>query len=175
MSASVRVYFKKEIRLDRLSFQQQDMLKLGTVATAAVKNRVRAAQGPNDGPAKPLAVGYAKFKSRRGLKNRRDLWGTGFALSGQLTRAKKRPKVGKRFIGHMLDDLRVRTVTGDTVRIGLSQFAARAKGLANQLREPWLVLSPSNRAAVNNAWGLIFAEKVKRLARVVSVSLGKAA
>ena len=42
--ASVRVYQKKEIRLDRLNFHQTQMFKLGTVGVAAVRNRLAAAQ-----------------------------------------------------------------------------------------------------------------------------------
>ncbi|MBZ5726319.1 MAG: hypothetical protein LAP87_15135 [Acidobacteriia bacterium] len=51
---SVRVYQKKQIRLDRLNFRQTQMFKIGNVGVAAVKNRLAAAQGPDDGAAKPL-------------------------------------------------------------------------------------------------------------------------
>jgi hypothetical protein len=51
---SVRVYQKKQIRLDRLNFRQTQMFKIGNVGVATVKNRLAAAQGPDDGLAKPL-------------------------------------------------------------------------------------------------------------------------
>jgi len=54
---SVRIYQKKEIRLDRLNFRQTQMFKIGTVGVAAVKNRLAAAQGPADSSAKPLTRG----------------------------------------------------------------------------------------------------------------------
>ena len=44
---SIRVYQKKQIRLDRLSFRQTQMFKIGNVGVAAVKNRLAAAQGPS--------------------------------------------------------------------------------------------------------------------------------
>jgi hypothetical protein len=50
---SVRVFQKKQIRLDRLNFRQQQTLKIGTVGVAAVKNRLAASQGPDDGAAIP--------------------------------------------------------------------------------------------------------------------------
>jgi hypothetical protein len=41
--ASVRIYQKKEARLDRLSVRQAQMFKIGNVGLAAVKNRLAAA------------------------------------------------------------------------------------------------------------------------------------
>jgi hypothetical protein len=41
--ASVRVFYKKQIRIDRMNFGQQSMFKIGTVGVAAVKNRLAAA------------------------------------------------------------------------------------------------------------------------------------
>jgi len=78
---SVRVYLKKEVRIDRLNFRQQQMLKIGTVGVAAVKNRLAAAQGPNDGAAKPLSKRYAIWKTKLGKGNRRNL-----VLSGDMLR-----------------------------------------------------------------------------------------
>ncbi len=78
---SVRVYQKKEIRLDRLSFRQNQMFKIGTVGVAAVKNRLAASQGPNDGAAKPLSKRYAIWKTKLGKGNRRNL-----ILSGDMLR-----------------------------------------------------------------------------------------
>src|SRR5579884_891005 len=77
---TVSIYFKKQMRLDRLNFNQMQMFKLGTVAVANVINRVTAALGPDDTPAKPLQKGYAIQKTRRGLGNRRNLTYTGDML-----------------------------------------------------------------------------------------------
>ena len=64
--ASIRIYQKKQIRLDRLSFRQSQMFKIGNVGVAAVKNRLAASQGPSDGPAKPLTKQYAIWKTKTG-------------------------------------------------------------------------------------------------------------
>ena len=43
---SVRVYQKKQLRLDLLNFRQRQMYELGNAGVAAVKARLAAAQGP---------------------------------------------------------------------------------------------------------------------------------
>jgi hypothetical protein len=63
---SVRIYQKKQIRLDRLSFPQAQMFKVGNVGVATVKNRMAAAQGPTDSSAKPLTKRYAIWKTKIG-------------------------------------------------------------------------------------------------------------
>src|ERR1041384_4253526 len=96
----VKVYVKKTVRYNELSFSQQQMLRIGTVGVAAVKNRVELGQGPNDGPAKPLTPGYAKYKSRHGLKPLRDLVGNGVMYLQGIKR--KSPRYAQ--VGHMLDN-----------------------------------------------------------------------
>ena len=78
---SVRVYQKKQIRLDRLNFRQTQMFKIGNVGVAAVKNRLAAAEGPTDSSAKPLTKRYAIWKTKLGKGNRRNLM-----LSGDMLR-----------------------------------------------------------------------------------------
>jgi hypothetical protein len=78
--ASVRIYQKKEIRLDRLNVRQHQMFKIGNAGVAVVKNRLAAAQGPSDGPAKPLSRLYAIRKTKMGKGNRRNLMLTGDML-----------------------------------------------------------------------------------------------
>ena len=75
--ASVRIYQKKEVRLDRLNVRQTQMFKIANVGVSTVKNRLAAAQGPNDGPAKPLSRYYAIRKTKMGKGNRRNLMLTG--------------------------------------------------------------------------------------------------
>jgi hypothetical protein len=140
--ASVRIWFKRQLRVDHLSFRQFQMLKLGTVGLAAVKNRLASARGPTDASAKPLTKRYAIFKSKR-LRRRavRDL---------SLT-------------GSMLRNLSVRTVSEKAAKASLTSRRDRIKGLANERIEPWLVFSPANRAAVTEAARRIFREIVPRL------------
>jgi hypothetical protein len=127
--ASVRIWQKKQIRLDRLNFKQSQMFKICNVGVAAVKNRVGAALGPSDAPAKPLTKRYAIRKTRLGKGNRRNLT----------------------FTGDMLRNFMVRTVSENRAAAGLSTRKDRIKAWVNQKIEPWVVFSPKNRAAVLEA------------------------
>jgi hypothetical protein len=146
--ASVRIYQKKEIRLDRLNFKQHQMFKIGNVGVAAVKNRVFAAQGPDDSPAKPLTKRYAIRKTRLGRGNRRNLTLT----------------------GDMLRNFMVRSVSEKQARASNSTRRDRIKAWINQNIEPWVVFSPKNRAAVAEATRRVVAEMVPRL--ILERSLG---
>jgi hypothetical protein len=63
---SVRVYQKKQLRLDLLNFRQRQMYELGAAGVTAVKARLAAAQGPEDAAAKSLTKRYAIWKTRKG-------------------------------------------------------------------------------------------------------------
>src|SRR6266545_4185681 len=123
---SIRIYQKKQIRLDRLNFRQHQMFKIGNVGVAAVKNRVTAALGPSDSPAKPLTKRYAIRKTRLAKGNRRNLT----------------------FTGDMLRNFLVRTVSENRAKASLTTRKDRIKAWVNQKIEPWAVFSPRNRAAV---------------------------
>jgi hypothetical protein len=124
--ASVRVFYKKQVRIDQMNFRQQSMLKIGTVGVAAVKNRLAAAQGPTDSSAKPLTKRYAIRKMQLGKGNRRNLMMT----------------------GDMLRNFQVRTVSDNKAKANNSTRKDRLKAWINQKIEPWVVFSPKNKAAV---------------------------
>ena len=42
--ASVRIWQKRQLRIDHLNFRQTQMFKIGTVGVAAVKNRLAASR-----------------------------------------------------------------------------------------------------------------------------------
>ncbi len=138
---SVRIWQKKQIRLDHLNFRQAQMFKIGNVGVAAVKNRVGTAFGPEDSAAKPLTKAYAIRKTRLGKGNRRNLT----------------------FTGDLLRNLQVRSVSENRARAGLSTRKDRIKAWINQKIEPWLVFSPNNRAAVLEAARRVMAEAAPRL------------
>jgi len=139
--ASVRIWEKKQIRLDRLNVKQHQMFKIGNVGVAAVKNRVGAALGPSDAPAKPLTKRYAIRKTRLGKGNRRNLT----------------------FTGDMLRNFMVRTVSENRAKASLSTRKDRIKAWVNQKIEPWVVFSPKNRAAVLEAARRVLNEMKGRL------------
>ncbi len=146
--ASVRIWFKRQLRIDHLSVSQTAMFKISTVGVVAVKNRVTAGMGPEDSAAKPLSKRYAIQKSRRNLGNRRNLT----------------------FTGAMLANLQVRTVSENRARAGLSTQKDRIKAWANQKIQPWLVFSPRNKAAILETTRRVFDEIRRRL--VVERRLG---
>jgi len=138
---SVRIYQKKQIRLDRLNFRQTQMFTIGNVGVAAVKNRLAAAQGPNDGAAKPLTRRYAIWKTKAGKGNRRDLMLT----------------------GNMLRNFQVRTVSENKAKAGNSTRKDRIKAWITSKIEPWVVFSPRNRAVVHDTAQKLLAESAPRL------------
>jgi len=139
---SVRIWQKKQLRVDHLNFRQFQMVKLGTVGLAAVKNRLAAGLGGTDAPGKPLTKRYAIYKSKvLRRKATRDL---------SLT-------------GSMLRNLTLRTVSENSAKASVTSRKERIKGFANARIEPWLVFSPANRAAVTEAARRIFQENVRRL------------
>ena len=141
MAPMVKVYVKKQLRLDLLTFRQRDLYEIGNAGLEAVKARLAAARGPNDAPAKPLKVFYARQKSKRHLGNRRNL----------------------RFTGKMLDNLKIRTVSEKAAKAGLTSRKERTKGLANTRIEPWCLFSPANRKVVFQKAEIIFKRATRRM------------
>ena len=148
MAKSVRIWQRKQLRLDRLTFRQRDMVQIGSTGLLAVKKRLVAAHGPGDSPAKPLTKRYAIRKSKLRKGNRRDLWLT----------------------GKMLKNLSLRTVSENSSKATLTSRKERIKGLANTRIEPWLVFSPKNKLAVMEKAKKVFMEAKKRL--IISRSTG---
>ena len=146
--ASVRIYQKKEVRLDRLNIKQAQMFKIGNVGLASVKNRLAGAQGPNDGAAKPLSRYYAIRKTKMGRGNRRDLMLT----------------------GDMLRNFMVRTVSENKAKASNSTRKDRVKAWITTKIEPWAVFSPKNRIVVQQTAQQVLNEIAPRLA--IERSLG---
>ena len=146
--ASVRVYVKKQIRLDRMNFRQQSMFKIGTVGVTSIKARLAAAQGPDDSSAKPLYKRYAIQKTKMGKGNRRNLMLT----------------------GSMLANFQVRTVSENSAKASNSTRKDRLKAWINQKIEPWVVFSPKNKAAAAAAARQVLEEMKPRL--LLEKSLG---
>jgi hypothetical protein len=148
--ASVRIYQKKQIRLDTLNVKQKQMFKLGTVSVASVRNRLALAQGPNDTPAKPLTKRWAIRKSKARKGNRRNLM----------------------YTGDMLRHFGVRTVTEKTAKARVAGGRKNSiKAWMNNKIEPWCVFSQKNLADVHRVWQVLVNEMGRRF--VVERFLGK--
>ena len=148
MAKSVRIWQRKQLRLDRLTFRQRDMVQIGSAGLLAVKKRIAAVQGPADSAAKPLTKRYAIQKSKLRKGNLRDLWLT----------------------GRMLKNLTLRTVSDNSSKAALTSRKERIKGLANTRVEPWVVFSPKNKIAVMEKAKQVFLEAKKRL--IISKTTG---
>ncbi len=152
MAASIRIWEKKRLRLDRLSLKQREMTDIGAAGLLSVFQRLSQARGPTDAPAKPLGKGYAIFKSRKHKGNRRDL----------------------KLTGDMLRNLSLRTVSDTSAKAALTSQKQRVKGWANTKREPWLVFSPANERAVVRKAQQVLQERAERLvvSRKTGIELG---
>jgi hypothetical protein len=146
--ASVRIYQKKEARIDRLNVKQAQMFKIGNVGLASVKNRLAAAQGPTDSAAKPLSRYYAIRKTKMGKGNRRNLMLT----------------------GNMLRNFQVRSVSENKAKVSNSTRKDRIKAWITSKIEPWAVFSPKNRVVVHDTAQKLLAEIAPRM--VIERSLG---
>jgi hypothetical protein len=149
--ASARVFFKKQVRIDHLTYKQQAMFKIGNVGVASVKARVGAALGPTDTPAKPLTKRWAITKTRLGKGNRRNLT----------------------FTGDMLRNFLVRTVSDNKAKASNSTRKDRIKAWINQQIEPWVVFSPKNTKAVEDASKKVLDEMAPRLVLEKALNGGK--
>lgn len=131
----VRIYVKGLPQVDRLSFGQRNMMKLGTVSVASVGNRAQAARNAYDAPARPLSRKYAIRKtqllSRGGF--RRTGRGSGRKNVRDLT-----------LTGDMLRNFRVRTVTQSRANAACSTRKDRIKALSNNRIEQWIAHSRKN-------------------------------
>ncbi len=149
----VRVYVKKQIQIANLNFNQIQMLKVGTVGLATVKNRVQDAIQSDDTKAAPLKQWYARVKSKRlGKRAVRDLTLT----------------------GDMLRNFQVRTVSQNAAYASLTTVKDRIKARSNNLREQkfsgrqfgWIAFSPTNIKDTAASAQRIFAEGIPKFVKI---------
>ncbi len=141
--AMVKIWYRRKLRLDHLTFEQKQMVEIGSAALLDVKRRLSQAKGPTDGPAKPLTKRYAIYKSKLRRGNRRNLFLT----------------------GDMLKNLTLRTVSENFARAGLTSDKQRVKGWSNMKKEIWLVFSPANVAAATRKAREVFDHMVEILVK----------
>lgn len=148
MTASIRIWQKKQLRLDTLTFRQREMVNVGAAGLLDLKRRVRAGLNPEDAPAKPLGKRYAMYKSRMHKGNRRDLW----------------------FSGKMLGNLQLRTVSDNVAKASLTSRKERVKASANSLRDLWLAWSRRNKEVIVGRMRKVISDRMKRM--VISKNTG---
>jgi hypothetical protein len=137
----VTVYVKKQLRLDRMTFRQQDMLQIGVTAVESVKGRIRNIQNANDAPALKLTPAYRRRKQKRTGRTVRDL-----SLTGK-----------------MLANFQVRTVTPTSAQARNTTRLDRIKAAKNNDHEKWIAYSPKNITETVDAANLILKAALPRM------------
>ncbi len=187
--AFVKLFIKKEPQFAKLTFEQQQMARLGTVGVATVTARAASARNASDQPAKPLSKNYAIRKAKlRG----RQIAAAGLGLSDLSVRTtrKVRTKGGgfrirtsystigtgagalrtnKRDLtltGSMLRELSVRSVSENTARAGWTTSLNRQKAANNDRVERFIDFSPKNEQQVVESAGQILKSVAGRLIKV---------
>ena len=150
MPATVRVYIKKQLRLENLSLMQREMWALGNVGLESVIKRVSSARDSNDAPAAPLkSVSWKRIKMSRGLRPIRDLRGTGMMMPQKYKGKKRLRKMQLKNVGHLLDQIKVTRVANNIAVIGEpTTVAGRIKARAHRAM---LLFSPKDRETIRQA------------------------
>ena len=168
--ASARVFVKKQVRIDHLTFRQQAMFKIGTVGLASVKNRLAAAQGPTDGAAKPLTKRYAIWKNKQGKGNRRNLMLTGDMLRSFQIRTASENKSRAGFSGR----------SGSTIGSKVRNKRGKLVGVENKLKawvtnkvEPWIVFSSRNKHETIESAKRVLTDMARRLILEKAIGSGR--
>lgn len=167
MSKPVNIYVKKKLELGRLNFNQKQMLSVGNAGLNSIKARTKKALDAEDKPAKLKSKSWARIKARHGLRNVKDLRGTGqmhtdriAAFRGRVAKTKRKLKN----VGHLIDQILVRRVSENRAYIVEPTTAPgrmKARGNAGML-----MLSPTDQRAIKDAAGRAFAQIKSGLIKV---------
>jgi len=152
MSKPVNIYVKKKLQLGKLNFSQRQMLAVGNAGLNSIKARTKKALDSEDKPAKLKSKAWAKIKSRNGLRNVKDLRGTGKMYTDAIAKyrgreAKRKNKLKN--VGHLMDQILVRKVSENRAYIVEPSTAPgrmKARGNAEML-----MLSPTDQRAIKDA------------------------
>lgn len=102
------------------------MVRLGSIAAASIKDRLSRGENVSDAPAKPLTVGYARRKSKRAPPALRN-W---------------------KFTGRTLRSMQVLSANENRARIGFSDPIANMRAVVQNRRERQFGLSETNWDAI---------------------------
>jgi len=167
MSKPVNIYVKKKLQLGKLNFSQRQMLAVGNAGLNSIKARTKKALDSEDKPAKLKSKAWAKIKSRNGLRNVKDLRGTGKMYTDAIAKyrgreAKRKNKLKN--VGHLMDQILVRKVSENRAYIVEPSTAPgrmKARGNAEML-----MLSPTDQRAIKDAAGRAFTKIKNGLVKV---------
>ena len=166
---TISCYVKKKLELGRLTVPQREMHALGNVALDSIKKRVARACDSTDAPAPPLkSEAWKHIKKAKGLRPIRDLWGTGYGYPEKSKATKRKRKYGLKWMGHLMDQIRVNRVSDNMAVIEATTRIGRKK--ANRHRS-MLLLSPNDIRNVQAAANRILSSIISGLGKLT----GKAA
>lgn len=118
-----------------IGFAERQMYDLARVALDSIKQRVARGIGSDDAPMAGLKKGYAIWKTKHGLGNKRNLVVT----------------------GGMLDSFQIRSVSATEARMDITSRDGRMKARENERRTPWFGWSASDVKAIiakaQTLWG----------------------
>jgi hypothetical protein len=167
MGKPVNIYVKKKLQLGKLNFSQRQMLAVGNAGLNSIKARTKKALDAEDKPAKLKSKSWARIKARHGLRNVKDLRGTGqmytdkiAAFRGRVAKTKRKLKN----VGHLIDQILVRKVSENRAYIVEPSTAPgrmKARGNAEML-----MLSPTDQRAIKDAAGRAFTKIKNGLVKV---------
>jgi hypothetical protein len=140
----VRIWAKKQLRLEPLTIRQREMVQIGSAGLLSLFKRLAQSKGPEDAPAKPLKKGYAILKTRKGKGNQRNLFLTGQMLSS----LKLRTVNDNRAYSSVGADMRAESRLLRKKDKSSRKLTNKDVAWVNQRREPWLVFSPENKRAI---------------------------
>src|SRR4051812_19772542 len=147
----IRLYLKNRLNLERLTFDQKRMFRLGTIAVGTVKDRVKRAMNETDSRSKPLNKRYAIRKTRFGKRNVRDL----------------------NYSGQMMTNFSLRTVNDNEAFARNTTKDNQNKARFNQNKERWIVYSRTNVDAIMKAANKEFSDVVKNMVKTVPAGFVK--
>jgi hypothetical protein len=193
MAKFISLYVKKQLRLDRLTFPQLEMQRIGQFALDQVKQRLFSATALQDQPAKPLSKGYAIWKmrmisgnaetrqaageravgrmgegglGRKLLKAKNPRRASARKLRTLLTQANQRIHSNKRdycVTGEFLDNLTLRSVNDNQAIARWTKDDLRNRALALSNKDEFFGYSPNDRKAIYNFTRPVFLAMSKRL------------
>lgn len=119
----INLYVKRKLVIDgRLTFEQRQMYNMGIEAVRTVKERISRGSNEFDAKSMRLAKRYAIAKTKRGLRNYRDL----------------------KWTGQMLENFQLRQVNNTEAFARNTRQKDRQKAQRNNQLERWVVYSRSN-------------------------------
>lgn len=126
------------------------LTELGLYWIKLQREQALAGLGSDGSPMPALKPRYQEFKAKVGLEPKRNLYGLGGVVTTTSATGTKRylrsgtaaVRAGAGGRGHMLDDIRINSISDTRVTVAITTRASKTKAAANQKKAPWWGLGP---------------------------------